>query len=116
MLKVEEAPVVYLYAQACDMRSGFDRLAELARTVTTKSVLQGGLFVFVSRDRSRVKILYWDGDGYALWYKRLEAGVFRVEFNNGTEEVSGVDLKLLLEGVELSRIKMRCDVKRGVYG
>ena len=115
MLKVEEAPVVYLYAQPCDMRCGFDRLAELARKVTNKSVLQGGLFVFVSRDRNRVKILYWDRDGYALWYKRLEAGIFRVEFNNGTEELRGVDLKLLLEGLELSRIKMRCDAERGVY-
>lgn len=66
MLKVEEAPVVCLYAQPCDMRCGFDRLAELARKVTNKSVLQGGLFVFVSRDRNRVKILYWDRDGYAL--------------------------------------------------
>jgi transposase len=115
VLKVEEAPSVYLYAQPCDMRCGFDRLAELARAVTNSSVLQGGLFVFVSRDRNRVKILYWDRDGYALWYKRLEAGVFRVEFNNGVEELRGVDLKLLLEGLELSRIKMRRDAERGVY-
>jgi phage terminase Nu1 subunit (DNA packaging protein) len=78
-------------------------------------VLQGGLFVFVSRDRNRVKILYWDRDGYALWYKRLEAGTFRVEFNNGVEELRGVDLKLLLEGLELSRIRMRRDAEKGMY-
>ena len=115
MLKVEEAAAVYLYSQPCDMRCGFDRLAELARTVTDNSILARVLFAFVSRDRSRVKILYWDKDGYALWYKRLEAGVFRVEFNNGVEELRGVDLKLLLEGLELSRIRMRCDAEKGMY-
>ena len=115
MLRVEEAPVVYLYAKPCDMRCGFDRLAELALAITEKSVLKGGLFAFISRDRNRVKILYWDRDGYALWYKRLEAGTFKIGVRDGVEELRGVDLKLLLEGLELSRIKMRRDAEKGVY-
>jgi transposase len=116
MLKVEEAKAVYLFGQACDMRRGFDRLAEYVASAVGKTVIAGGVFVFLSRDRRRVKILYWDKDGYALWYKRLEAGVFRVELEDGHEELTGVDLKLLLEGLELKRIKFRKHAEQGLYG
>lgn len=116
MLRCEEASAVYLFSQPCDMRCGFDRLAAKVKEEIDRSVLQGGVFVFVSRERSRVKILYWDKDGYALWYKRLEAGVFRVEVKAGVEELTGVDLRLLLDGTELSRIKMRNAAAKGVYG
>ncbi len=65
----------------------------------------GGVFVFFSRSRDRVKLLYWDEDGFALWYKRLEAGVFRVSAESDTGEITGVDLKRLLHGMEPKRIK-----------
>ena len=98
------------------MRWGFDRLSELARNAVGKSPLCGGLFVFVSRCRRRIKALYWDRDGYCLWYKRLEAGAFKIELCDGCEELTGVDLKLLLEGMELERIKLRKQAEKGVYG
>ena len=75
----------------------------------------GGVYVFFSRKRDRVKLLYWDEDGYCLWMKRLEAGTFRIELHGGCEEITGVDLKLLLSGMELSRIKLRRDVSKGMY-
>lgn len=106
---------MYLFTRSVDMRSGFDRLAELARRELGLSPLRGDLFVFVSRNRRRAKILFWDKDGFWLLYKRLEAGVFHVDLSDGHEELSGVDLKLLLEGVELSRIKLRKEVDKGVY-
>ena len=115
MLRLEEAPVVYLFTRPMDMRCGFDRLAEYVKEQAGKNPLAGGLFVFLSRERRRVKILFFDRDGYWLLYKRLEAGAFRVEKRDGYEELTGVDLKLLLEGVELSRIKMRKNVEQGVY-
>ncbi len=115
MLKWEEAREVYLFTRPVDMRCGFDRLAELAREETKRNPLSGSLFVFFSRERRRVKILLWERDGYWLLYKRLEAGAFRVEVREGYEELTGVDLKLLLEGMELSRIKLRRDVQMGVY-
>ena len=71
--------------------------------------------MFFGRGRRRVKILLWDRDGYWLLYKRLEAGVFQLETREGYEELTGIDLKLLLEGMELSRIKLRRDVQMGVY-
>jgi len=106
---------VYLFTQATDMRRGFDRLAALVETFLQRSVLSGGLFVFFSRRRDRVKILYWDGDGYGLWYKRLEQGTFRIEEREGCEEVTGVDLQWLLHGMDLSRIALREQAKKGIY-
>jgi transposase len=115
VLKWEEASRVYVFTRPVDMRCGFDRLAEMARAEVGCNPLSGGLFVFLSRGRRRVKILTWDRDGYWLHYKRLEAGAFKVETRDGYEELTGVDLKLLLEGVELSRIKFRRDAAKGVY-
>lgn len=106
---------VYLWLGATDMRAGFERLAALVQERMSRSVLSGGLFVFVSRCRKRVKILHWDSDGYALWYKRLEAGTFRIEQREGVESVSGVDLAQLLSGIDLSRIILRRNAENGLY-
>ena len=112
MLNWEELGPVYLCTKVVDMRSGFDRLAELVQAELGQDPLGGGVFVFVGRGRRRVKILVWERDGYWLLYKRLEVGVFRVKFCDGYEEISGVDLKRLLEGMELSRIKFCKDVQK----
>lgn len=106
---------VYIFTGPTDMRKGFDSLAELVRRVLRRSPTQGGLFAFFSRRRDRVKIIYWDDDGYALFYKRLEAGVFRVEENEGYELLTGVDLKRLLCGMDLKRIKLQKAVSSGLY-
>ena len=75
----------------------------------------GGVYVFLSRSRDRVKLLWWDRDGYALFYKRLEAGTFKVEWQDGHQELSGVDLNLLLSGMDLKRICFRKNVEKGLY-
>jgi transposase len=107
---------VYLYTGVLDMRLGVDRLSGLVQEWFKRSVLSGGLFVFVSRCRRKVKLLYWDRDGYALWMKRLEAGVFRIENKDGSEQLTGVELEELLMGIELSRIKLRKSASSGLYG
>lgn len=85
---------IYLYAKPTDMRFGAERLAELA----SREVRDGGLFVFVSKNRKRVKLLYYDRDGLAVWYKTLDSGVFQVEKRNGNHEITAIDLKKLLRG------------------
>jgi transposase len=71
-------PRIWLAAEATDMRCGFDRLAQHVQAVIGADPLSGHLFLFRSRGGNRLKILTWDRDGYVLWYKRLEVGVFKL--------------------------------------
>jgi transposase len=99
---------VWLCVMAIDMRLGFDRLADLAAVVTGQDPLSGHLFVFRGRRGDRLKVLYWDRDGYALWYKRLEEGTFRlpkVAEGVGSVELRASELAMLLEGIDLSSVK-----------
>jgi transposase len=74
--------------------------------VLKEDPLSGRLFVFRSRGGDRVKRLYWDRDGHALWYKRLEEGVFRFPSHDGAGlEVSAGDLALVLEGIDVAGVK-----------
>ena len=115
MRDLEATVAVYLYTGTLDMRVGIDRLCEKVRTECGREVLRGGYFVFFSRQRDRVRILYWDRDGYAIWHKRLEAGTFKVERRDGYEELVAIDLQELLSGVELSRIRLRKSAEKGLY-
>jgi transposase len=99
---------IWLAAHPADMRCGFDRLAEVARIVTEQDPMSGHLFLFRSRGGDRLKALYWDRDGYALWYKRLEAGVFklpRVIGDAKSVELRASELAMLLDGIDLRSIK-----------
>jgi transposase len=99
---------IWLAAEAIDMRRSFDRLAEYARAVIGADPLGNNLFVFRSRRGDRLKILAWDRDGYVLWYKRLEVGVFklpRIEANAGSVELRASELAMILDGIDLSRLK-----------
>jgi transposase len=99
---------IWLATAPADMRCGFDRLAELARRVTEQDPMSGHLFLFRSRSGDRLKVLYWDKDGYALWYKRLEAGVFklpRIEGGVKSVELRASELAMLLDGIDLRSVK-----------
>jgi transposase len=100
------------------MRCGFDRLAELSRAVTGQDPLSGHLFLFRGRSGDRLKILYFDRDGYALWYKRLEEGVFKLprivpgadgaigtDGTRASVELRGSELAMILDGIDLSSVK-----------
>jgi transposase len=99
---------LWLCVEPIDMRLGFDRLADLAAAVTGQDPLSGHLFVFRGRRGDRLKVLYWDRDGYALWYKRLEEGTFRlpkVAEGVGSVELRASELAMLLEGIDLSSVR-----------
>ena len=78
MFGLSAAVRVYLAKQPADMRKSFDGLAALASGSLALDPLSGHLFVFVNKRRDRIKILYWDRDGMAVWAKRLERGTFRL--------------------------------------
>jgi transposase len=102
---------VYLCTSAADMRKGFDSLAALVREGLGHDPLSGHLFLFVGRKRDRLKILYWDNnDGFALWYKRLEEGTFRLppaKVPGASVELKASELAMLLAGIDLTSIKRR---------
>jgi transposase len=97
---------IFLAASPADMRKGFDGLSLLVREVIAEDPLSGHRFVFRNRRRDRVKVLYWDRDGFALWYKRLEKGTFRFpEAEGGRVEVTPAEMAAVLEGIDLSRAR-----------
>lgn len=98
---------IWLCTGPTDMRRGFDRLAEQAQQVTRQDPQSGHLFVFRSRGGDRLKALYWDRDGYALWYKRLEAGTFKLPRLAADQalELQASELAMLLDGIDLASLK-----------
>jgi transposase len=99
---------IWLATAPADMRCGFDRLAELARSVTDQDPVDGHLFLFRGRHGDRLKILYFDRDGFALWYKRLEEGVFklpRIEPGQQSVELRASELAMMLDGIDLRSVR-----------
>jgi transposase len=92
---------VWLCAGHTDMRKGFDGLSALVQHVLAKDPFSGHMFVFRGRRGDRVKLLWWDGQGLCLYYKRLEQGKFTwPSASNGTVHLSQSELALLLEGID----------------
>jgi len=101
---------IYLCTQPTDMRKGFDTLAAMVKDHLRCDPFSRDLFLFVGRNKDRLKILYWDADGYALWYKRLEEGTFRLpsmKASGSRVELKASELAMLLEGIDLVSIKRR---------
>jgi len=99
---------IWLAGEATDMRCGFDRLAERVKVVIGEDPLSGHLFVFRSRRGDRLKILVWERDGFLLWYKRLEAGVFKLpRMREGARsvELRASELAMILDGIDVSKLK-----------
>jgi len=107
---------IWLAAEPTDMRCSFDRLAERVRTVIGQDPLGNSLFVFRSRSGDRLKILCWDRDGFVLWYKRLEAGVFklpRVSPGSRSVELRASELAMILDGIDMTKLKRVPRYERG---
>ena len=111
MIHLPASVRVYLCLTACDMRKSFDSLHALVRDHLELNAYAGHLFVFASRRRDRVKILYWDRDGFAIWSKRLEEGTYAVPFANEAgekrREITAQELGALLSGIDLERAEKR---------
>lgn len=97
MLSIGAQPI-YLFGEPVDMRKSFDGLSALVASRFPGLLFEGGLFVFVNRRRNLLKLLYWDGDGLVVWYKRLEKGTFRVD-TGGKSELTRREFMMLFEGV-----------------
>jgi transposase len=97
----------FLYQGDTDMRKGFDSLGGIVSSLMQQQVLTGDIFVFLNRKRTHIKLLHWEGDGFALYHKRLERG--RYERPGGEDTVSLAvtqqQLLLMLQGISLKSIR-----------
>jgi transposase len=105
---------IYACIEPTDMRKSFDGLSGIVANLLAEDPLSGHLFLFRNRSRDRLKILYWDRDGLAIWYKRLEKGTFQFPTDlvkdslpSGKAQITTSQLALLLGGVELASVRHR---------
>ena len=111
MIHLPASVRVYLCLTACDMCKSFDGLHQLVRDYLQLDAFAGHLFVFTSRRRDRLKILYWDRDGFAVWSKRLEEGTYAMPLADSTgehrREITAQELGALLSGIDLGQARRR---------
>ena len=110
MLSLGLAVRIFVCIQPADMRRSFDGLSGMAQDIMKQDPLCGALFVFRNRNRDRLKILYWDKDGLAIWYKRLEQGTFqrpKIAEDQQSAEIRSDELTMLLRGIDLASIRRR---------
>lgn len=104
----EQQVRVFLYGQPVDMRRSYDGLHAIARHGVQQDPLLGHLFAFINRRATQIKVLYWDRSGWCVWAKRLEQGRLLPDWKNvTTRELDITQLKLLLEGIEVKRVRHR---------
>lgn len=112
MLSVASQTRVFLARGPCDMRKSFSGLIGLTESVLEQDPLSGHLFVFINRRRDRIKLLYWGGTGFCIWYQHLEEGGYQLPDATTADEREGIEitatqLSLILDGVDLSSVRQR---------
>ena len=110
MLSFPPGVQVFMAIAAVDMRKSFDGLSAAVQAVFQRDVLDGHLFLFLNKRRDRIKILWWDRDGLAIWAKRLEQGSYELPRHDPDTQQLRLDatqLGLLLSGVRLDSVQRR---------
>lgn len=97
----------YLYSQSTDMRNGLDALSGVVSNQLQRDPLSGDLYIFLNRRKNQLKLLHWQGDGFAMYYKRLEKGTFELPLLNGgtSQQISSEQLLFILQGVVLKTVR-----------
>ena len=102
----------FLCCTPIDMRNGFDGLAGIVRNILKSDPVSGSIFIFLNKTRTHIKLLYWDGDGFALFYKRLEKGKYALTTHCGaSKEMKREELLMLLEGLSFDGMKRKSRFK-----
>jgi transposase len=122
MLSLPASMKIFVYTGVTDMRRSFDRLAQMVEEHLGQNPESGHLYLFFSRRRDCVKMLLWENDGFAIWYKRLELGTFAMPASDplgagappcadGSQpaglEIRARDLNLLLSGADPAHVTRR---------
>jgi transposase len=115
MLTLPPNVAVLLHRESVDIRKSFDGLIGIVRSVFHADPLTPTFFVFFNKDRNKLKILYWDNDGFAIWYKRLEKGTFLLTLpltDEASVSLTRAQLAMLLEGIDFQNVKKRKRYKK----
>lgn len=107
MLHLHCSTNYYWYHGITDMRKGFDALCGIVQQHMNSNVLKGGVYIFINRKRNQIKLLTWEGDGLAIYYKRLEKGVYELPVIAADNESASIDvlqLQLILQGIVLKSV------------
>ena len=111
MLSLPPSVRIFVATQPIDGRKGVDSLVAIVRCALLQNPLSGHLYVFFSKRSNRVRVVYWDRNGFALWTKRLEKGRFHARWSQdgqlGVHAMEAAELALLLEGIELAGSRRR---------
>ena len=110
MISIAADTRIFVASGHTDMRKGFDGLCGLVTSVLEMDPLSGQLFLFINRRGDKLKILYWDGDGLAIWYRRLEQGTFQVPMLTAEQksaEIRSEELTMLLRGIDFTCVRRR---------
>jgi transposase len=110
MLSLASGVKIFVYTQATDMRKGFNGLSGIVRSEFQSDPADGSLFIFINRRRDRMKLLHFDGGGYWLYYRLLEAGTFeelKAKDDSCRLQIDATQLSMLLSGVSLVRSDRR---------
>jgi transposase len=98
----------FLCCNTVDMRNGFDGLAGIVRNHLKRDPISGDVFIFINKKRTHIKLLYWDGDGFALFHKRLERGRYAFTADNATtKQLPREELLMLLEGLSFNEMSKK---------
>lgn len=102
---------IFLCTQDTDMRKSFDSLRGIIRSAMHLDPLSGSLFVFKNKRADRIKCIYWDETGFAMWYKVLQKGTFQFpslqKYDSAGLEIDASTMRLILDGIDLSTIRRR---------
>ena len=109
MLSLSSGFQYYLYRGVTDFRCGMDSLSGLVRRELSQDPLNGAVYIFFNRSRTQVKLLHFEGDGFALYQKRLESGTYEIPPLTEEKEIriSSESLQLILQGIQLKSVQRR---------
>lgn len=110
MLHLSASCTYYLYTGHADMRKSFDGLCGIIKAQMTLNALNGAIFIFINRRRTQVKLLHWEGDGFSIYYKRLEKGTFELPATSSRSPTVTLEvrqLQFILQGVSLRKVVYR---------
>jgi len=106
---------LYFYTEPCDMRKGYAGLSGVVRTAIDRDPADGSIYCFVNKRRDRVKLLCFEGDGFAVYYKVLAEGTIEVptaSTSSRAATISAETLRLILGGIKLTSVRRRKRYKK----